>query len=303
MKYRFNLNRFLEGAGERRESRPVEQPSEGAEVAEIEMEHYDFEDCGKECEEAVISEKPAFPEYLAWKPEALPGIEAVEPEVDITPLLETQQEKQIVEYDDGRKAVRFDHPEKLLDQLPYSQGNNEFNKDMTCAHANLGSWLKIMGSQNTEKDVVRYASTHVGRDGCPLCSSSGGTFPTDIPVIWEQFGIPADSDSSKNIERIAEAVESGHAVSVGVNAGILWGADNPEGHDIRPNIQDGSANHQIGIVSCERDMVSGAITHFYINDTGRKYKRDACRKISISDFIPAFCVNKARATISKQPVW
>ena len=116
--------------------------------------------------------------------------------------------------------------------------------------------------------------------------------------------MPAYSDSSKNLESIAEAVESGRAVSVGVNAGTLWAQDNVEGIKIPQNCYgDGGANHAIGIMSCERDPVYGNVTHFYINDTGRTYERDACRRISVGDFWKAFNVKRACATISQKPVW
>lgn len=73
-----------------------------------------------------------------------------------------------------------------------------------------------------ENDIVRYASTHMDRHGDSLCSESGGVLPENIPIIWKQFGVDAYLDSSKNLENIAEAVECGRAVSVGVNAGRLY---------------------------------------------------------------------------------
>ena len=59
----------------------------------------------------------------------------------------------------------FDHPDRLLNELPYSQGINEFDKEGTCALANLGSWLEIGGSRNVENDIVKYASTHMDMYG------------------------------------------------------------------------------------------------------------------------------------------
>ena len=239
-----------------------------------------------------------------WRPPAIQGADVKEPEADITPLDSTRQTINLVELPDGSKARVFDHPSDLKNILPFSQGKNEYSKSGTCALADTGVWLKIAGSKHVENDVVGFASTHADRRGQPLCSRSGGTLPSNIPDIWEHFGIPAYSDGSRSLENIAEAVESGKAVSVGVNAGMLWELDNVEGIKLSKECYgDGGANHAIGIMSCERDSLNGNITHFYINDTGRTYERDACRKINVDDFWKAFNVKRACATISQKPVW
>ena len=56
-------------------------------------------------------------------------------------------------------------------------------------------------------------------------------------------------------------------------------------------------------MSCARDAVTGNLTHFYINDTGRDLARDACRKINATDFLQALNVKRGVAIISKKPIW
>ena len=238
-----------------------------------------------------------------WESQPGDASDVSEPLVDVVPLDETRQTIQTVDLPDGSWEKVFDHPEQLQSELPFEQGNNEYGKEGTCALANLGTWLEIGGSANKENDIVAYASTHMDMDGDPLCSESGGVYPGNIPTIWKNFGVDAYNDSSKNLEHIAEAVESGHAVSVGVNAGKLYENDNPEAFDLNDSYGDGGANHQIGIVSCVRDGVSGNITHFYINDTGRSLSRDACRRVPIQDLYNAVNVKRGVATISKKPIW
>ena len=236
-------------------------------------------------------------------PKPIDGMEIIEPIVDIFPLEKTNQSINIVELKDGTKQKVFDHPDRLLERLPFSQGINDFNKEGTCALANLGSWLEIGGSSNVENDIVRYASTHMDRHGDSLCSESGGVLPENIPIIWKQFGVDAYLDSSKNLENIAEAVECGRAVSVGVNAGRLYENDNVENINLNDCYGDGGANHAIGVMSCARDAMTGNLTHFYINDTGRDLARDACRKINVVDFLRALNVKREIAIISKKPIW
>ena len=236
-------------------------------------------------------------------PKPIEGMDAVEPNVDVFPLEKTKQTINNIELDDGTEQKVFDHPDKLLNELPFTQGINEFNKEGTCALANLGSWLEIGGSNNVENDIVKYASTHMDIYGDALCSESGGVLPQNIPTIWKEFGVEAYLDGSKNLEHIAEAVESGRAVSVGVNAGKLYENDNYENIDLSDCYGDGGANHAIGVMSCARDAVTGNLTHFYINDTGRDLARDACRKINATDFLQALNVKRGVAIISKKPIW
>ena len=238
-----------------------------------------------------------------WEPQPRDISDVSEPLVDVVPLEETRQTIQTVDLPDGSWERVFDHPEQLQAELPFEQGKNEYGKEGTCALANLGTWLEIGGSANKENDIVAYASTHMDMDGDPLCSESGGVYPGNIPTIWKNFGVDAYNENSKNLEHIAEAVESGHAVSVGVNAGKLYENDNPEAFDLNDSYGDGGANHQIGIVSCVRDGVSGNITHFYINDTGRSLSRDACRRVPVQDLYNAVNVKRGVATISKKPIW
>ena len=239
----------------------------------------------------------------ARSPKPIEGMDAAEPVVDVVPLDKTKQTINLIELDDGTEQRVFDHPDNLLNELPFSQGINELDKEGTCALANLGSWLEIGGSRNTENDIVKYASSHMDMYGDALCSESGGVLPQNIPTIWREFGVDAYLDESRNLESIAEAVESGRAVSVGVNAGKLYETDNLEAIDLNDCYGDGGANHAIGVVSCARDSLTGNITHFYINDTGRSLERDACRKVGAGDFLQALNVKRGVAIISKKPIW
>lgn len=234
---------------------------------------------------------------------AIPNCEAIDFPCDITPLSETKQAVYLRTLPDGTRTEVFDHPDLLRTKLIYSQGNNNYQRNGTCALANTGNWLQIAGSNLRENEIVGYASSHCDIAGEPLCSASGGVIPENIPQIWSHFGMPANLDRSRNFENIANAVQEGRAVTIGVNAGILWGLDDPEGVVHNDYYGDGGANHAIGIMSFERDPITGLLTHFYINDTGRGYERDACRRVPVADIIKAFSVNRATAIISQNPVW
>lgn len=236
------------------------------------------------------------------------------PQIDVKPLLGTKQQIRIVQYvEDGSKAKIFDHPEELQNKLSYEQGVNERGMRGTCGLANLGVWLQIAGSSFREKDVVNCAATNIKADGEFLCSKEGGTLPEWRKQVWSMFGVDANvhrrgkEPDGELIERLAAAVESGRAVSVGLNAGKLWSQNNYENYNYRSGkdnaFGDGGSNHVVGVVSCVRDFDTGEITHLYINDTGRGLKRDACRKVPIEDFKKAFCVERASVCISQYAIW
>jgi hypothetical protein len=237
------------------------------------------------------------------------GEPVFEPNVDIKPLLQTNQEIRVVRQPNGITETIFDHPDKLSSTLPYFQGNNQRGKNGTCGLADTAMWLYMAGSKYYENDVVNYAFTHMNSDGSPLCGNSGGTIVENRAVIWDKFGIPSNYYYTKGhnvdnmLERVGQAVENGCAVSMGVNAGKLWNAYNPMFKDYSKFIGDGGSNHVIGIVSCVRDYYTGEITHFYINDTGRNDPRDACRRVSYNDLKNAFNVERSSTCISKNPVW
>ncbi len=235
------------------------------------------------------------------------------PTVDIKALDKTEQIIETRIYADGRRTEVFDHPDVMARRLPWFQGANFRNIRGTCGLADTGVWLSIAGSRYKEKDVVEFARSHCNKTGKRLCGKEGGTVAEQRKVIWEHFGMPADiyrkaqHSEKEMIERIGQAVESGRAVAAGLNAGKLWERDNPERMALITSSSnaygDGGSNHVVGIISCERDAETGNITHFYINDTGRSLKRDACRKVSVEDFKAAFFVPRASACISKRPVW
>ena len=79
--------------------------------------------------------------------------------------------------------------------------------------------------------------------------------------------------------------------------------NNVENINLKDCYGDGGANHAIGVMSCARDAMTGNLTHFYINDTGRDLARDACRKINVVDFLRALNVKRGIAIISKKPIW
>ena len=267
-----------------------------------------LQDCSPKNFDSILSEDYDFDELIPVKGERI-----FHPTADIKALDKTKQIIKTRIYADGRRTEVFDHPDMMAKRLQWFQGANSRNIRGTCGLADTGVWLSIAGSRYREKDVVEFACSYRNKAGHRLCGETGGTVAEQRQVIWEHFGMPADiyrkeqHSEKEMIERIGQAVESGRAVAAGLNAGKLWERDNPERKALISPLGsaygDGGSNHVVGIISCERDAETGNITHFYINDTGRSLKRDACRKVPVEDFKAAFFVPRATVCISRRPVW
>jgi hypothetical protein len=121
--------------------------------------------------------------------------------------------------------------------------------------------LDQFGVYRSEAELVQHALARgelhieVGRP-----EESGWTYPVEQARILCDYGVPAHPDRAGSIEWLAGAIQLGHGVIIGVNAGVLW--NNPG------NFGTGEANHAITITGIARDMADGALLGFFVNDSG-----------------------------------
>lgn len=143
----------------------------------------------------------------------------------------------------------------------HRQGNNPEHDSGDCGVVSCADVLAQFGVMRTEADLVthatRCAELHVV-DGRP--DESGWTYPAEQARILRDYGLPAHVEEGLPVERLAEAVQAGRGVIAEVNAGVLW-------CDVRA-LGNGEANHAVTITGISRDPDDGALTGFYINDSG-----------------------------------
>lgn len=153
----------------------------------------------------------------------------------------------------------------------------------TCGLTSVSNICKLDGLNVSEGDVVTYALEN------GLCrydpwspADTGGTTEEQVVEILEHYGIDAHWHDAADCsdEQIAQMIEGGHGVMVGLDAGTLWGeaqyTDTVYGQVV--------ANHFITVTGVARDADTGEVAGYYICDSGRGLESDSCRYISVDMF-------------------
>lgn len=173
-------------------------------------------------------------------------------------------------------AVVTGNPFENAERLDFSQGDNSYEAGGCCGLVSSSNFLNLCGLETTEEEIVGYAmENNLCANGFFMPRESvGGTGDVEIETILENYGIPVTSYNTYNggsIEDIADAIDEGRAVTIGVNAGYLW--DEPS------FINGGQANHQITVTGAVRNL-DGETIGLVICDSGRGLEEDACRIVS-----------------------
>lgn len=203
----------------------------------------------------------------------------------------------MTEYD-GKRAYVFGMNDAKLNDLKYSQGNNNKEWRMTCGIAQSANMLNRAGINETENSMVNYCNNHnlCGNSSIFNKEMNGGTSPARIATMLSQKGLPSHFDSSITTEEVANLVENGHGVIIGVNAGYLWSCYYGSARG------NGNANHAISVVGTLRDESTHNILGFFINDTGRGQQGDQKRLVSLAKFNEAFDVPGHAVIATDNPI-
>ena len=120
--------------------------------------------------------------------------------------------------------------------------------------------------------------------------------------LLQRFGMEARFQEADihNYEVLANAIDDGRGVIVELDAGTLW--EEPGYKQTVFGIT--VANHAVTLTGVARDAETGEIAGFYICDSGRMLKSDACRYVPIEKFSEAYNENilNAGAVITNQPI-
>ncbi len=171
-------------------------------------------------------------------------------------------------------------PFEIAGSLDCTQGDNRYNVASDCGLVSCSNYLKLCGIEVSEDEIVGYALANnlCSRGYFSAPESWGGTNDQNLETILEHYGVGSSvfhpDEKRGSIEGIADAVECGHAVMIGVNAGCLW--DDPN------FVGDGRANHQITVTGTIRNE-SGELAALTVCDSGRSLGADSCRVVSVSD--------------------
>lgn len=193
-------------------------------------------------------------------------------------------------------AIVYGDPIALGAVLDYQQGfDNPYGAFGTCGETSISNLCRIGGKEVTEPQVLAYAMENglCKRDD-PKFMDGETTIGNQIQLL-EHFGFPSHCEFSQETatpERLAQAIEGGYGVLLGLNSGVLqereWKIYNAKGEI--------TATHAVCLTGTVYS-VDGELKGFYLCDSsgqnpeaGRTFvpmeKFDAC----YSDLKDSFAV-------------
>jgi len=156
----------------------------------------------------------------------------------------------VVIYGDAEGDTRFNH----------HQGDNPYGVKGDCGLVSCQDVLLQHGINVTEADVVKHAAQN---GECVIASNpeqSGGTSPESQAQLLRDYGVDAHAEKGDSIDQLANHIEKGQQVIIGVNAGVLW-------NDSR-YYENGQANHAVTVTAVVRDQQTGQVLGVVLNDSG-----------------------------------
>lgn len=207
------------------------------------------------------------------------------------PLLTTCQtiEKAVM---DGKNVTIFDHPFDGTANIICNQGSAyPSGPQQTCGCCASGTIINKAGGNTNEHEIVAYAYDH------KLCSPEGFTSPKSWIGILEGSGIKSTNCGGSSLESLAEKVENGQGVIIGISACTY--APQMYGHYF-PGKADG---HAVVLESVIRDASTGKILEYVISDSNATDAASACRRVPQKILEKAFKRRGNLAVVTDEIIW
>ncbi len=174
----------------------------------------------------------------------------------------------------GSEVLTYGSPHYYA--LDYSQGDEVPGYKGTCSETSVANVCMMADLPVTEGDVVRRA---IANGWCNTTSPDEGTRGSSNPssqvAMLNSYGLRAETRSGYDVKRLADLVKDGRGVMLSVNAGKLW--------DVPEYIDSGAVNHRVTVTGVACDAGTGAVTGFYIADSGRKQASDVSRYLTLAE--------------------
>ncbi|MCD7884171.1 MAG: hypothetical protein LUI87_10795 [Lachnospiraceae bacterium] len=200
------------------------------------------------------------------------------------------------------QAVICGDPIRLGGELDFQQGfDNPYGAFGTCGLNAIANICYIGGKDVSEVEVVEYAMEN------DLCTKDdpgfhgGGTTIGQQLKILEHYGFPSHCEFSNvaDSERLAEAVEGGHGVLLGLNSGLLqdreWKIYNDDGEI--------TATHAVCLTGTVRDAETGELRGFYLCDSSSQNPEGGRTFLTLDAFRACYSdVQGSYAVITDKPI-
>lgn len=180
----------------------------------------------------------------------------------------------VVEVVPGTFAHVYGDPLDWRDLMDHNQFDNSSNFTDTCTMASIANTMTMLGQELTEDEALAYMleNNHVGN------RDTGNTPPWEVEAALEGLGCVATLYTVvQSKETIAQWLEDGHVIILGVDYGILHEEHVPRGFD----------DHAITLTGVAYDETTGNLLGYYYCDSGDEFDHSASIYMPISLFYEA----------------
>jgi len=212
---------------------------------------------------------------------------------NFVPLLTTAQTIQTI-WDDKKEVDIFDHPFAPNNYRICNQGSAYGycgGPTQTCGCCSCGTIINKAGGNINEHDMVNYAYNH------GLCAGNGSTTPQCWVGMLKAAGIDSQDVSGTSLENLADYIEKGHGVVIGVSARTycrkMYGR-------YFPGRADG---HAIVLESVIRDHKTGKILEYVVSDSNGDSRDNACHRVTAKVLERAFKRKHNAAVVTNEVIW
>lgn len=174
---------------------------------------------------------------------------------------------------------------EVADLLDDNQGDNSYNAEGNCGLVSTSNVLTLCGIKADEERITGQAIENNLCNYSPFFPSEnrGGVNDSQMIELFKLNGIEATAFSATSeegsCEAVAQYVEEGHGVAMGINAGYAW--------ESLAAVNDGSANHEITVTGTVRGE-DGALQGFIVCDSGLIGEDSSARFMSLETVEEAY---------------
>lgn len=194
-------------------------------------------------------------------------------------------------YVNGREAMMYDDPDnRAIHKILYNQGKVWDNgPKQTCGPCSCATVINMLGLNVDEERVVSYAIRH------GLCRPQGFTTPDEwVKILRGVGGIEAKAERKVPLKNLAEEVEKGKGVIIGVSACKYC----PDLYGKYPFWKmDG---HAITITSVIRDKQTNEILQYVVVDSNPMSPDEAVRRVDAKVLNKAYKKFRKVAVVTDQ---
>ncbi len=225
-------------------------------------------------------------------------IEKIEPK---TPEAESLENNITPVPELGESCEVYGDPYELGERLDDEQGDNPYGAGGDCGLVSIANLLTTAGIDMGEDDVVGYAIKNNFCTYSPFIpyDQRGGTNCYDRVNLLQSLGVGASvcfsNEAGGSIESVAEYIEDGRGVILGLNAGVIW--DDPSA------VGDGGSNHCVFATGTVRDPESGKLLGITVCDSGRVGEPSSSNFISVDVLRDAYIdAPRANCVVTDNPI-